>query len=297
MPNSDLKLKIRRDQLTWFLDLLLDEREIFQLSASASIVPDFDRLYALSKRELLASLTDAFLGVTGDPKIAIESDGTYPPKSPARNSGTSVEELVSQFFTEKAQEAISRVGYMEVSEIETFFKTSEVLIETGDFAEIVWALLTDKRREVVEHGYKLLNRTYESLEEPHINGQETLPNTEQLKEIQPHCVHTIQKRSGNERTRPFPKLRSLNNNWQIPRRIIPRLSRAITCSINSALFYWKRTRVEKRGGYLSRKQQAFETLEEENRTLLSKSRSLLKKHRNFNNSLKSENSSSLKKPN
>ena len=183
MPNPDLKLTIRRDQLTWFLDLLLNEREIFQLSASASIIPDFDRLYALSKRELLASLTDAFLGVTGEPKIALENDGIYMPRSPARNRETSVEELANQFFTRKAQKAISRVGYMEVSEIETFFKTSEVLIEAGDFAEIVWALLTDNRREVVEHGYKLLNGTYESLEGPHVNGQEILPNTEQLEEI------------------------------------------------------------------------------------------------------------------
>ena len=208
MPNSDLKLKIRRNQLTWFLDLLLDEREVFQLSASASIVPDFDRLYALSKRELLASLTDAFLGVTRDPKIAIESDGTYPPKSPARNSETSVEELASRFFTEKSQEAISRVGYMEVSEIETFFKTSEVLLEAGDFAEIVWALLTDKRREVVEHGYKLLNRTYESLEEPHVNGQETLSNIERVKHIQPHYVHDSEEvRQQSEA--PIPKIAQL----------------------------------------------------------------------------------------
>ena len=189
MPNPDLKLKIQRDQLTWFLDLLLDEREVFQLSASASIVPDFDRLYALSKRELLASLTDAFLDGTADPNVAVETDGTYLPKAAAKNSETSVEALASQFFTEKAQEAISRVGYMEVSEIETFFKTSEVLIEAGDFAEIVWALLTDKRREVVEHGYKLLNGTYESLEEPHINGQEPLPNTERLAEVQAQYVH------------------------------------------------------------------------------------------------------------
>lgn len=208
MPNPDLKLKIRRNQLTWFLDLLLDEREVFQLSASASIVPDFDRLYALSKRELLASLTDAFLGVTGDPKIAIESDGTYLPTSPARNSGASVEELASQFFTEKSQEAISRVGYMEVSEIETFFKTSEVLIEAGDFAEIVWALLTDNRREVVEHGYKLLNKTYESLEEPHVNGQATLPNTEQLEEIHPQYAYNsedVRQRSDA----PVPEIEQL----------------------------------------------------------------------------------------
>ena len=187
MPNPNLRSKIRRDQLTWFFDLLLDEREVFQLSASASIVPDVDRLYALSKRELLASLTDAFFDGTGDPKIALGSHETYPPKSPAKNSETSVEELASQFFTQKAREAISRVGYMEVSEIQTFFKTSEVLIEAGDFAEIVWALLTDKRTEVVEHGYKLFNRTYESLKETHLNGQGTLPYAE-LEEIHQRSV-------------------------------------------------------------------------------------------------------------
>ena len=194
MPNPNLKLKIQRDQLTWFLDLLLDEREVFQLGASASITPDFDRLYALSKRELLASLTDAFLGGTGDPKIAIESDRTYTSTPLAKDRAASVEELATQFLTRKAQEAISRVGYMEVSEIETFFKTSEVLIEAGDFAEIVWALLTDQRSEVVEHGYRLLNRTYESLEARHLNGQETLPNTEQLADI--HEQHTPDSEGG-----------------------------------------------------------------------------------------------------
>ena len=189
MPNPNLRLKIRREQLTWFLDLLLNEREIFELSATASIIPDLDRLYALSKRELLASLTDAFLDPTGEPKIAIETERTYTSRSPAGNGEASVEELASQFFTQKAQEAISRVGYMEISEIETFFKTSEMLIEAGDFAEIVWALLTDKRTEVVEHGYKLLNRTYESLEGPHINGQGMLPNTEQLEETHQQYVY------------------------------------------------------------------------------------------------------------
>ncbi len=197
MPNPNLKLKIRRDQLTWFLDLLLDEREVFQLSASASIIPDFDRLYALSKRELLASLTDAFLDVTNQPNNAVGSDGNYTPKSPAINREISVEELASRFFTQKSQEAISRVGYMEISEIETFFKTSEVLIEAGDFAEIVWALLTDQRREVVEHGYKLLNKTYESLEGAHVNGQETLPSTEQLAEI--HDQYVYNSEDGQQR--------------------------------------------------------------------------------------------------
>ena len=207
MPNPNLKLKVRRNQLTWFLDLLLDEREIFQLSASASIIPDFDRLYALSKRELLVSLTDAFLGITGEPKIAIENGRTYAPKSPGINRDTSVEELASQFFTQKSQAAISRVGYMEVSEIETFFKTSEVLIEAGDFAEIVWALLTDQRTEVVEHGYKLLNKTYDSLEESHVNGQEILSNTEPLSEI--HQQYVYDSEGEQQQERPVQEIEQL----------------------------------------------------------------------------------------
>ena len=170
MLNPNLK-RIQRDQLTWFLDLLLDEREIFQLSASTGIVLDVDRLYALSKRELLINLADIFLGVVGTAKAEL------------KNPETSVNVLVNQFLTEKAQAAISRVGYMEISEIETFFRTSDVLIEGGDFGEVVWALLTDTRTAVVEHGYKLLNTTYESIEIAHTNGSGTPQGIDQLEKI------------------------------------------------------------------------------------------------------------------
>ena len=171
MPNPNLRLHIQRDQLTWFLDLLLDEREIFQLSASTGIVLDVDRLYALSKRELLVNLADVFLDIVGTTKPEL------------KNPETSVNTLVSQFLTEKAQSAISRVGYMEISEIETFFKTSDVLIEGGDFGEIVWALLTDQRTAVVEHGYKLLNTTYESIEVAYTNGSGDFHSMDQLEKI------------------------------------------------------------------------------------------------------------------
>ena len=171
MSNPNLKLHIQRDQLTWFFDLLLDEREIFQLSASTGVVLDVDRLCALSRRELLVNLVDVFLGVVGTTKPEL------------RNPETSVNTLVSQFLTEKAQAAISRVGYMEISEIETFFKTSDVLIEGGDFGEIVWALLTDQRTAVVEHGYKLLNTTYESIEVAYTNGSGDFHSMDQLEKI------------------------------------------------------------------------------------------------------------------
>lgn len=171
MSNPNLRLHIQRDQLTWFLDLLLDEREIFQLSASTGLVLDVDRLYALSKRELLVNLADVFLGIVGTKKPEL------------RNTETSVNTLVSQFLTEKAQAAISRVGYMEISEIETFFKTSDVLIEGGDFGEIVWALLIDQRTAVVEHGYKLLNTTYESIEVAYTNGSGDFHSIDQSETI------------------------------------------------------------------------------------------------------------------
>ena len=183
MSQPHLKSHIHRDQLTWFLDLLLDEKEIFQLSVSTGIIPDVDRLYALSRRELLANLTDAFLAVDSNTIPTDENDDTHAPKPETHNGEPSTKELASRFLSEKAQAAISRVGYMDVSEIETFFRTSDILIESGDFAEIVWALLTDQRTAVVEHGYKLLDTTYESIKVEYTNGYENLTNREQSETI------------------------------------------------------------------------------------------------------------------
>ncbi|MCY3742309.1 MAG: NYN domain-containing protein [Candidatus Poribacteria bacterium] len=192
MSYRNLKLQIHRDQLTWFLDLLLDEREIFQLSASTGIVPDVDKLYALSRRELLVNLTDAFLGVVGSPEPTVENSDAHTPKPGINNGDVSIEALASQFLSEKAQAAISRIGYMEVSEIETFFKTSDVLIEAGDFGEVVWALLTDQRTAVVEHGYKLLNTTYESINVAYTNGYEPPISNEQLEEIRVEAADNLE---------------------------------------------------------------------------------------------------------
>ena len=192
MSYTNLKSQIQRDQLTWFLDLLLNEREVFQLSASIGIIPDVDRLYALSKRELLVNLTDAFLGTVVPEKTTFENSDTHISKPGINNGEVSVEELASEFLTEKAHAAISRVGYMEVSEIQTFFKTSDILIEAGDFGEVVWALLTDQRTAVVEHGYKLLNTTYESIEVAHTNGYENLQRSEQLEKIESQDAYNLE---------------------------------------------------------------------------------------------------------
>ena len=192
MSYTNLKSQIQRDQLTWFLDLLLNEREVFQLSASIGIILDVDRLYALSKRELLINLTDAFLGTVVPEKTTFENSDTHISKLGINNGEVSVEELANDFLTEKARAAISRVGYMEVSEIQTFFKTSDILIEAGDFGEVVWALLTDQRTAVVEHGYKLLNTTYESIEVAHTNGYEDLQSSEPLEKIESQDAYNLE---------------------------------------------------------------------------------------------------------
>lgn len=162
MSKLNPKLQIRRDQLAWLLSMLLDERAVFQLVTLSGLVPDLDRLCSLSKRTLLDSLTDAFF---------VEA---------------AVEETTCEFFAEQAEAAIARVGYMEVAEIEMFFDTSETLIEAGEFAEVVWALLTDERTDVATHGYSLLHTSHaeadaRSADQAALQNQLTAEKTEKIR--------------------------------------------------------------------------------------------------------------------
>ncbi len=143
MTKPHLKLKIHHDQLTWFLAILLNEREIFQLLIKTNLVADSDKLHSTSKQELLNKLTSAFF----------------------RQSH--IDEIVVKHLSQKAEAAISRVGYMVVDEIQTFFKSPGPLIESGEFGEVVWALLADSREDVHSHGIHLLAAAYENHTENH----------------------------------------------------------------------------------------------------------------------------------
>ena len=148
MPKSNLKLKIHREQLKWFLAMLLNERELFKILMNTKLVSDPDKLYSSSKHELLNRLTNAFFR---------ESD---------------IDEIVIEHLSQKVEKAISRVGYMVEDEIHTFFKSPGPLIESGEFAEVVWALLTDSREKVHTHGFHLLNTAYDTYNVPNVcNGQ------------------------------------------------------------------------------------------------------------------------------
>lgn len=147
MTQTILKSKIHPDLLTWLLALLFNEREIFQLLTHTKIVADPDRLYSSSKQELLNRLTNAFF----------------------RQSH--IDHILEQHLSQKAKGAISRVGYMVVDEIHTYFKSPGPLIESGEFGEIVWALIKDAREDVQSHGIHLLTEAYQNNKEH--NGIET----------------------------------------------------------------------------------------------------------------------------
>ncbi len=151
MTKPNIKLKIHNDQFTWFLAILLNEREIFQLLINTNLVADSDKLHSSSKQELLNKLTSAFF----------------------RQSH--IDEIVIQHLSQKAKAAISRVEYMVVDEIHTFFKSPGPLLESGEFGEVVWALLTDSREDVHSHGIHLLAAAYENHIEHHEVGTQQFP--------------------------------------------------------------------------------------------------------------------------
>lgn len=142
MTPLKLKLNLQREQLIWFLALVLNERDIFRLLMQTNILADPDRLYSTSKQELLSRLTNALF------------------------KHSKIDRIVAEHLSKKAESAIARVGYMVIDEIHTFFKSPGPLIESGEFGEVVWALLMDPREDVHSHGFNLLTTAYENHNPP-----------------------------------------------------------------------------------------------------------------------------------
>ncbi len=169
MTKSNFKLNIQQDHLIWFLALLLNEREIFQLLMNSGLDSNSEKLHPFSKQELLNRLATSFF------------------------EQPNIDEIVVKHMEDKAETAISRVGYMAVEEIQTYFKSPNPLLESGEFGDVVWALLVDSREEVHSHGIQLLNTAYEdhkaSFDQnqpgvfPHIITSPQIPSSE-IREIQ-----------------------------------------------------------------------------------------------------------------
>ena len=178
MTKSNFKLNIQQDHLLWFLAILLNKREIFQLLMQIDHVTDSDNLLTSSKQELLSKFSTAFI------------------------KQSHIDEIVVNHLSQKAVAAISRVRYMVVDEIHTFFRSPGPLIESGEFGEVVWALLMDSREDVHSHGFHLLTQAFENhkahQEENAEHNNIDLPNlpqvpTLEIHEIQPKYMSELQE--------------------------------------------------------------------------------------------------------
>ncbi len=141
MTKHDIKSFISSEQLKWLFNILFTEKEALQLLMDARIIEP-DKIRSSSKDELRNRLTEAFF------------------------NQSKIYEMIVENLSQKAEAAISRVGYMLVDEIKTFFKVPATLIETGEFGNVVWALIIDSREDVHAHGFHLMSTAYEAYKNP-----------------------------------------------------------------------------------------------------------------------------------
>ena len=138
MSKHDIKLSIPSEKLKWLFAILFTEKEVFQLLIDAGLITEPDKMRKSTKNELLNILTEAFY------------------------NQSRFYEIIAESLAQKAETEISRVGYMVVDEIKTYFKSHIPLIESGDFGYVVWALIIDSREDVHAHGFHLMSTAYEA---------------------------------------------------------------------------------------------------------------------------------------
>lgn len=155
MTEHDIKTLIPSEKLTWLFAILFTEKEVFQLLINAGLITEPDKMRSSPKDELLNMLTEVFY------------------------NQSRIYEIILENLAQKAETAISRVGYMVVDEIETFFKSPESLIESGEFGNVVWALLIDTREAVHAHGFHLMSTAYE---EAYKNPEKVINTLTEIKE-------------------------------------------------------------------------------------------------------------------
>ncbi len=141
MIQQNLMTQIGKHQLAWILTELLDEKEITNLKNRCGIHDAHAPMDSRSTNRVIENLAEAFF------------------------RQETAQQVVHECLVQKTEDAIRRVGYMNVQEIQTFLRTCTHLVEGGDFTEIVWALLTDSRQDVQQHGQKLLKEYGQSVPE------------------------------------------------------------------------------------------------------------------------------------
>lgn len=156
MNKANIKSMIPREQLTWLFAILFTEKELFQLLMNTGLFNEPNKIYSAPDHELYDKLTEGFY----------TQSQTY--------------DVIVGHLSQRAEAAISRVGYMLVEEIKTFFKTPVSLMESGEFGDVVWALLNDTRDDVHAHGFHLMSTAYEAYKVPDEETNQTPQVTEYL---------------------------------------------------------------------------------------------------------------------
>ena len=137
MTKQDLKSLVPREQLNWLFTILFAENEFIEVLMDKGLYNEPDEIGSTANHELLNKLTDAFY------------------------NQAQIYDMIVEHLSQKAEAAISRVGFMLVEEIKTFFKNPVPLMESGEFGEVVWALINDTREDVHAHGFHLMSTAYE----------------------------------------------------------------------------------------------------------------------------------------
>lgn len=156
MTKQNIQALIPKEQLTWLFAILFTEKDLIKVLMNTGLFNDSDKIHSTPNHELLNKLTEAFY------------------------SHSQIFDMTVEHLSQKAEAAISRVGYMLVEEIKMFFKSPEPLMESGEFGEVVWALIIDTREDVHAHGFHLMSTAYEASKVPDEAAEQTTQITQAI---------------------------------------------------------------------------------------------------------------------
>lgn len=123
---------IATHQLAWIITDCCGEEEIIRMANQCGLLRDTQQRTKIRKDWIAYDLAACFF------------------------DAAVTEDIVSQHLAKKAEQAARRVQFMDVQEIQIFLRSAEQLRSEGELGEILWALLVDSRKDVQQHGQRLL---------------------------------------------------------------------------------------------------------------------------------------------
>ena len=170
-----VKVHIATHQLAWIITDCFGEEEIITMANQCGLLHDSQRRTTIQKDWIAYDLAVRFF------------------------NGDLTEDIVSQYLTQKTEQATRRVQFMNVKEIKVFLKSTEQLQEEGELGEVLWALLVDSREDVQKHGHRLLT-DHEQSHPPTVRPPEERNDTPLLDAAQ--SGQQLESKTGDSGTSP-----------------------------------------------------------------------------------------------